>query len=271
MQQSNTSVFTRGHIFLICLLGGIFTMGCNGDLPNNADKRSQPEDNSGAYDTPKTSNISKEQNKFFHARKKMIETQIEARGIKDKRLLEAMLKVERHKFVPVQSRDLAYIDGPLSIGEGQTISQPYIVAIMTELLNLKGDEKVLEIGTGSGYQAAILAELSRKVFTIEIVEPLAKQSKQLFQDLGYKNIIVRHGDGYAGWKEQSPFDAIIVTCAPPYIPQPLIEQLAEGGKMVIPVGTYWQELKLIEKLNGKIKTTAIIPVRFVPMTGKRDK
>ena len=221
-------------------------MGCDGDLPNTK---------------------SEEQKRFFQARKNMIETQIKARGIKDKRLLKVLLKVERHKFVPLRARDSAYSDGPLSIGEGQTISQPYIVALMTELLNLSGDEKVLEIGTGSGYQAAVLAELAKEVFTIEIMEPLAKQSEQLLRDLGYKNITTRYGDGYLGWKEKAPFDAIIVTCAPPHIPQSLIDQLAEGGKMVIPVGTFWQELKLLEKLNGQIKTSSIIPVRFVPMTG----
>ena len=137
---------------------------------------------------------------------------------------------------------------------------------MTELLNLDGDEKVLEIGTGSGYQAAILAELAKEVYTIEILEPLAKQSEKILNDLGYENIAVKCGDGYRCWEEHAPFDAIIVTCASPNIPQPLIEQLAEGGRMIIPVGTLWQELKLLEKLNGRIKTTSIIPVRFVPMT-----
>lgn len=243
-------------------------MGCNNDVPHNIESHPQAEDNSGVYGSSKIHNVSEKQSRFIQARKNMVETQIKARGIKDKRLLEAMLKVERHKFVPIHIHDSAYIDGPLSIGEGQTISQPYIVAIMTELLKLNGDEKVLEIGTGSGYQAAVLAELAKKVFTIEIIESLAKRSEQLLQDLGYENIIVKFGDGYAGWREHAPFDAIIVTCAPPYIPQPLIEQLAEGGRMVIPVGIHWQKLKLLEKLNGQIKITTIIPVRFVPMTGK---
>lgn len=216
-----------------------------------------------------------EETKFTKARREMIETQIKARGIKDERLLKAMFKVERHLFVPNHIQNLSYSDSPLPIGEGQTISQPYIVALMTELLKLDGDEKVLEIGTGSGYQAAILAELAKEVYTIEILEPLAKRAEKLLKDLGYENITVKCGDGYIGWKEYAPFDGIIVTCAPPHIPQPLIEQLAEGGRMVIPVGTLWQELKLLEKVNGKIKTTSIIPVRFVPMTGegvkKREK
>ena len=205
---------------------------------------------------------------FDQAREEMVKVQIRNRGIKDERLLKAMLKVERHKFVPEEIQRFAYIDRPLPIGEEQTISQPYIVALMTELLKLDGNEKVLEIGTGSGYQAAILAELAREVYTIEILEPLAKKAEKLLQNLGYENITVKCGDGYIGWEEHAPFDAIIVTCAPPYIPQPLVDQLAEGARMVIPVGTTWQELKLIEKLNGQIKIFDTIPVRFVPMTGE---
>jgi len=210
----------------------------------------------------------REETVFSKAREEMVKTQISKRGIKDDRLLQAMLKVERHKFVPEEIQKFAYIDRPLPIGEGQTISQPYIVALMTELLKLDSDEKVLEIGTGSGYQAAILAELVREVYTIEILEPLAKKAEKLLQELGYENITVKCGDGYLGWEEYAPFDAIIVTCAPPHIPQPLIDQLAEGGRMVIPVGTNWQELKLIEKQNNQIKIIDTVPVRFVPMTGK---
>ncbi len=201
-------------------------------------------------------------------REEMVEIQIVARGIKDERVLRAMRAVERHRFVPEELQRLAYIDRPLPIAEGQTISQPYIVALMTELLDLDGYERVLEIGTGSGYQAAILAEITEKVYTIEILEPLAKSSEKLLQDLGYVNITVKYGDGYLGWEEHAPFDAIIVTCAPPHIPQPLIDQLVEGGRMVIPVGVEWQELKLLEKIDGQIETTTIIPVRFVPMTGE---
>lgn len=208
------------------------------------------------------------QERYDVARKNMVQTQIAARGVTDKRLLDAMLKVERHRFVSGYLRPFAYTDGPLPIGEGQTISQPYIVALMTELLKLDGDEKVLEIGTGSGYQAAILAELAKQVYTIEILEPLAKRADKLLKSLGYTNITVKCGDGFVGWAEHAPFDAIIVTCAPEYIPEPLIQQLAEGGRMVIPVGNVWQELKLIEKKNGKATYKSIIPVRFVPMTGK---
>jgi len=200
-------------------------------------------------------------------REGMVETQIKARGVKGPRVLAAMLKVERHLFVPEDLHPTAYSDQPLPIGEGQTISQPYIVALMTELLDLKGDEKVLEVGTGSGYQAAILAELAKEVYTIEIIEKLATSAKKLLLDLGYKNIKVKAGDGYLGWPEAAPFDAIIVTCAPDHIPKPLMDQLREGGRMVIPVGEFTQELKKIVKRGGKLETTNVIPVIFVPMTG----
>jgi len=207
----------------------------------------------------------KEKQIFKRQRKDMVRAQIRARGIEDKRLLEAMQKVKRHLFVSTPYRLFAYTDNPLPIGKGQTISQPYIVALMTELLELKGNEKILEIGTGSGYQAAVLAELAEKVYTIEIIEPLARNSEKLLRDLGYKNIQVKYGDGYFGWPKYAPFDAIIVTCAPEDIPTPLIEQLVEGGRLVIPVGEKWQELKLVKKIKGKIITENIIPVRFVPM------
>jgi protein-L-isoaspartate(D-aspartate) O-methyltransferase len=202
---------------------------------------------------------------FAQKRKQMVENQIKARGIKDLRVLDAVLKVKRHLFVPSNIRHLAYEDNPLPIGGGQTISQPYIVALMTELLALKGTERVLEIGTGSGYQAAILAELVKEVYTIEISEPLARQSEGLLKELNYKNIKVKFGDGFLGWPEFSPFDGIIVTCAPEKIPPPLLEQLVEGGRLVIPVGIYWQDLKLVRKIKDRIKEADIIPVRFVPM------
>ncbi len=208
---------------------------------------------------------------FKAMREKMVETQIKARGVKNPRVLSALRKVERHRFVPGEYLNSAYSDQPLPIGEGQTISQPYIVALMTELLELKGDEKVLEIGTGSGYQAAILGELAKEVYTIEIVASLATMAKNRLLELGYQNIKVKAGDGYLGWPEAAPFDAIIVTAAPDHIPKPLIEQLKEGGRMVVPVGTYAQELKKIIKRSGKIETTDVIPVVFVPMTGEGVK
>jgi protein-L-isoaspartate(D-aspartate) O-methyltransferase len=208
---------------------------------------------------------------FRTMREKMVESQIKSRGVKDPRVLSTMLKVERHLFVPKELQTSAYMDQPLPIGEGQTISQPYIVALMTELLELKGGEKVLEIGTGSGYQAAVLAELAKEVYTIEIVEALANSAKTRLLEMGHQNIHVKAGDGYLGWPEVAPFDAIIITCAPDHIPKPLIEQLKEGGRMVIPVGAYSQELKKIIKRSGRIETSDILPVVFVPMTGEGVK
>ena len=208
---------------------------------------------------------------FKAMREKMVENQIRARGVKDLRVLSAMSKVERHLFVPKEYQATAYADQPLPIGEGQTISQPYIVALMTELLELKGAEKVLEVGTGSGYQAAILGELAKEVYSIEIVESLALSARNLLRELGYQNITVKAGDGYLGWPDVEPFDGIIVTCAPDHIPKPLLDQLKEGGRMVVPVGTYSQALKKITKRSGKIETTDVIPVVFVPMTGEGIK
>lgn len=202
---------------------------------------------------------------FAQKRKAMVENQIKSRGIKDPRILDAMLKVKRHRFVPPHIRHSAYEDYPLPIGEGQTISQPYIVALMSELLAPKSTERILEIGTGSGYQTAILAELAGEVYTIEILEPLARQSERLLKELNYKNIKVKIGDGFLGWPESFPYDGIIVTCAPEKIPPPLLEQLAEGGRLVIPVGRYWQDLKLVRKIKNRIKEEDVIPVRFVPM------
>uniref|UniRef100_A0A7C4U8Q7 Protein-L-isoaspartate O-methyltransferase n=1 Tax=candidate division WOR-3 bacterium TaxID=2052148 RepID=A0A7C4U8Q7_UNCW3 len=202
---------------------------------------------------------------FEILRKKMVEEQIVQRGIKDSSVINAMLKVERHLFVPEEYKPYAYEDTPLPIGYGQTISQPYIVALMTELLNLKKEDKVLEIGTGSGYQAAILSLLADSVFTIEIVEGLAKSAEVRLKKLGYKNVFVKCGDGYKGWKEHSPYDKIIVTCAPEEIPQELLKQLKINGIMVLPVGDIYQELKVVKKTEKGIITEDIIPVRFVPM------
>jgi len=209
--------------------------------------------------------ISQDENDFVRMRHAMMRDQIEARAIVDERVLDVMRKVPRHKFVPLAMRPFSYTDRPLPIGEDQTISQPYIVAVMTQALSLSGDEKVLEVGTGSGYQAAVLAELAKEVYTIEIIDALAKRSEKLLKEMGYKNITVKCGDGYKGWKEFAPYDAIIVTCAPPDVPDELFNQLKEGGKMVIPVGVTYQELIVVEKINGKMKKSGILPVRFVPM------
>jgi protein-L-isoaspartate(D-aspartate) O-methyltransferase len=201
----------------------------------------------------------------------MIEKQIISRGIQDPRLIQAMIKIPRHKFVPADLREYAYGDNPIPIGMDQTISQPYIVALMTELLKLKEGEKVLEVGTGSGYQTAILAEMGCEVFTIEIVESLVEKAKQVLESLGYKKIHYKSGDGYSGWPEHAPFDAIIVTAAPDHIPQPLIEQLKVNGRMVIPVGDLYQELILIKKREKRVEMKTVTPVRFVPMTGEAQK
>jgi protein-L-isoaspartate(D-aspartate) O-methyltransferase len=209
---------------------------------------------------------------FAAQRQRMVQQQLEVRGIKDQRVLAAMAKVPREEFVPADARVDAYEDGPLPIGYDQTISQPYIVAFMTEQLRPKPSDRVLEIGTGSGYQAAILAEVVKDVYSVEIVEPLAKNAEATLAGLGYKNIHVRVGDGYKGWPEESPFDAIIVTCAPDKVPQPLVDQLKDGGRMVIPVGErFAQELYLLEKKNGRLKESVTLPVRFVPMSGEAQK
>ena len=211
------------------------------------------------------------QDQYTLKRDKMVTDQIISRNVKNNLVLSAMRKVPRHEFVREQDKKYAYEDTPLEIGEDQTISQPYIVALMTELLELKGEEKVLEIGTGSGYQAAILAEIAKEVYTIEIIEPLADNAQKTLKRLGYNNIAVKWGDGYQGWKEHAPFDEIIVTAAPDHIPQPLIDQLKVGGRLVIPVGSMFQKLELITKTDKGIIEKSIIPVRFVPMTGEAQR
>jgi protein-L-isoaspartate(D-aspartate) O-methyltransferase len=198
-------------------------------------------------------------------RMKMVDIQIRNRGVRDARVLRAMEKVPRHEFVPKGSINQAYDDHPLHIGYGQTISQPYIVALMSEALELEREDRVLEIGTGSGYQAAVLAELVDQVYSIEIVEELGGEAAERLSRLGYDNIHVRIGDGYKGWPDEAPFNAVIVTAAPETVPQALVDQLAEGGRMVLPVGVGVQELLLIEKKDGKAVERHITSVRFVPM------
>ena len=199
----------------------------------------------------------------------MVETQIVSRGVRNPRVLEALRDVPRELFVEPSERARAFDDTPLPIAGNQTISQPYIVALMTELLDLAPEEKVLEIGTGSGYQSAVLSKLCREVYSIEIVPELARSSSARLSELGYKNVTVREGDGYRGWPEKAPFDGVIVTAAPERIPEPLLDQLAPGGRMVIPVGGFFQELKLFRKdASGRVTEEAILPVRFVPMTGE---
>lgn len=205
-------------------------------------------------------------------RSAMVDKQLKARGIKSEAVLTAMRKVERHRFVPKNISARAYDDSALPIGEGQTISQPFIVAFMTEVLNVKPTDRILEIGTGSGYQAAILAELCKEVYTIELEPVLGKRADSLLKRLNYSNVFVRIGDGYQGWQEAAPFDAIIVTCSPSHVPKPLEDQLKEGGRMIIPVGeSSVQELVLVTKENGQLKRQHRLPVLFVPMRDKKGK
>ena len=207
---------------------------------------------------------------FAKERERMVDRQIRTRGISDSSVLKAMRKVPRHRFVPDEVVKAAYEDTPLPIGLSQTISQPYIVAYMTDAADISPNEKVLEIGTGSGYQAAILGEIAKEVYSIEIVPELAERSARILSELGYRNVVTKQGNGYLGWPEKAPFDAIIVTAAPDEVPQPLIDQLAVGGKLVIPVGESGgdQEMLVIERTSKGIKRKKRMPVRFVPMTGK---
>ena len=208
------------------------------------------------------------QDSYSRQRLNMVSQQVESRGIKDSLTLTSLRKVKRHLFVPEDLTEDAYEDGPLPIGYGQTISQPYIVALMTELMHLGPSDRVLEIGTGSGYQAAVLGEITDSVFTVEIIEELARSARARLQRLGYSNVQVRNTDGYDGWPDAAPFDAIIVTAAAEHIPPPLLGQLKNGGRMVIPIGHpfFVQNLIVVTKHNGAVHTQTIIPVRFVPLT-----
>ena len=208
---------------------------------------------------------------FSELRHRMVTDQIERRGVVQVEVVEAMREVPRHLFVPESFRDRAYLDGPQPIGSNQTISQPYIVALMTAHLELDGDERVLEIGTGSGYQAAILSRLAREVYSIEIRPGLARKAESVLTDLGYDNVKIRIGDGYEGWPEETPFDGIMVTAAPEQVPEKLIDQLKVGARMVIPVGTYFQDLLVITKTENAVHTRHVTGVRFVPMVSETEE
>jgi len=213
------------------------------------------------------------QDAFERARLAMVAGQIASRGVEDPRVLDAMRAVPRHEFVPPGIREDAYGDSPLPIGHGQTISQPYIVALMTELARPSPSDRALEVGTGSGYQAAVLSRLVAHVFSVELVDPLAQSASAVLRRLGYSNVTVRSGDGYLGWPDEAPFDIILVTAAPEQVPAALVAQLKPGGRLIVPVGRVWdvQDLQLIEKdAAGRVKTRSIIPVRFVPLVKKRD-
>jgi len=207
---------------------------------------------------------------FASARREMIERDLKGRDITDAAVLQAMRDVPRERFVGTEMQEMAHADFPLPIGHGQTISQPYVVAFMTQMLEVRPEDKILEIGTGCGYQAAVIARMARQVYTIEIVEPLADEARKLLAELGYKNISVKTGDGFEGWREHAPFDKIILTCAVKEIPKALIEQLQEGGRIIAPIGATGgvQQLVLATKTNGELKHKQVLPVRFVPMTGK---
>ncbi len=226
---------------------------------------------SGSVNGSQVGNVSAEDGRYAEMRARMVKDQIVGRNVKNRLVIDSMLDVPRHLFVSENLRKNAYDDNPLPIGKAQTISQPYIVALMTELLEPDKEDGILEIGTGSGYQAAILAGIVDHVYTIEIIESLARTAEERLGQMGYSNITVKYGDGYQGWKEHAPFDGIIVTAAPDHIPQPLIDQLGVGGRMVIPVGSTFQELKLITKKETGIVETDVIPVRFVPMTGEAQE
>jgi protein-L-isoaspartate(D-aspartate) O-methyltransferase len=204
-------------------------------------------------------------------REEMVKHQIASRGVRDERVLEAMRTVPRERFVRKENLALAFFDGPLSIGHGQTISQPYIVAYMTEMLELGEADRVLEIGTGSGYQTAVIAEIAKEVYTIEIVQPLAHLAEETLGELGYTNIHFRQDDGWKGWPEEAPFDAIIITAAPEVIPDSLASQLVNGGRMVVPVGGFTQYLYRVTRQGGTYRSETLIGVRFVPMTGRHER
>jgi protein-L-isoaspartate(D-aspartate) O-methyltransferase len=226
-------------------------------------------DNSLSISEIDINNQSNSDDLFFTTREKMVDSQIEARGIHNKDVLRAMRQVPRHEFVPEKFINRAYSDQPLPINHGQTISQPYIVALMSELLEVQEDDRVLEIGTGSGYQAAVLAEMGVEVYTVEIIPELANEARERFDRLGYKNINSLSADGYYGWEEYAPFNAIIVTAAPDHLPMPLANQLIEGGRLVIPIGPVgaFQTLWLFQNINGELQATNMGDVRFVPLTG----
>ena len=240
------------RVALLVSIGGLTGLACNPGVASMAQIEAQD---------------------FKSQREQMVKRQLQARDIDDPRVLKVMGDVPRHRFVPASQISQAYDDHPLAIGEGQTISQPYIVALMTQLVRLEKSSKVLEVGTGSGYQAAVLAELVQEVYTVEIVPGLARRAASLLPELGYENVQVRHGDGYQGWPEQAPFDCILVAAAPREVPPPLLEQLAVGGRLVIPVGgtSMTQTLLLIERTKTGFERRSIIPVRFVPMTGEAQQ
>jgi len=273
-QQRSTGTFMVVVLVLAAAGIALFTLF---EREPTADRQENPvAESEPTVEKPVVATASKpglsEEARFVEARKEMLEDDLRGRDITDARVLRAMSSVPRQLFVPEELKHAAYADGPLPIGHGQTISQPYIVALMTQLVDPKPESKALDVGTGSGYQAAVLAELCEKVYGIEIVKPLADTAKQRLDEVGYENVTVRHGDGYGGWPEHAPFDVIIVAAAPDHVPQALIDQLAPGGRLVIPVGRFYQELIYIEKqTDGTVRRKSVAGVAFVPMTGKAEE
>lgn len=263
---------SAGHSWVLPLLVVLLPILSCSSYQQSQDARRPVDSAEGDTGRAVAGSIDHEEARFSRLRQEMVARQLAARDIVDTSVIEAMGRVPRHLFVPDRLRDLAYSDGPLPIGLEQTISQPYIVALMTQLARPSPNSRALDIGTGSGYQAAVLAELTDTVYSIEILCPLADQAAARLDRLGYSNIEVRCGDGYRGWPEHAPFDLIIVAAAPDHIPEPLVEQLAPGGRLVLPVGGFFQELKVVEKkLDGRVSKDTIIPVRFVPMTGEAEE
>jgi protein-L-isoaspartate(D-aspartate) O-methyltransferase len=258
-------------IILACIwIAGTACWQNLGEGDGMSDPQQQKQESSASQTTAENAD-----DQFKAARRSMVDRQLAARDITNPRVLDAMRHVPRHQFVPESMQSRAYSDSPLPIGHGQTISQPYIVGLMTQLAEPHPQAIALDVGTGSGYQAAILSLLCKEVYSIEIVEPLAKEAKKRLDDLRYSNVTVRHGDGYRGWPSEAPFDLIIVAAAPDKVPEPLIEQLKPGGRLVIPVGTTYQTLMLLQKLpDGSVRKQSVAPVAFVPMTGevlKKDR
>ena len=263
----------RGRIGLITAVTVVLTTSCTkqGSVPPDSESRESRAAPVAPQQAPLAEPPPGEQ-QYAAARQQMVSSQLARRDIRDESVLKVMGQVPRHEFVPARIQSRAYQDMPQPIGHQQTISQPYIVALMTQLVEPQADRKALDIGTGSGYQAAVLAKLVKTVHSIEIVEPLANEALIRLEKLGYKNVQVKHGDGYRGWPSEAPFDIIVVAAAPDHIPKALVEQLAPGGKMVIPVGRYYQKLLLIEKhKDGTVVETEVAPVAFVPMTGQAQQ
>ena len=270
LRSIGTRVVAGASLVLCASLGGIAPALCGGamSLAGCEGRPSAPKTQpSLAAQSPPNAPRARDDVPLRDARARMVQEQIAARGVTDERVLDAMRQVPRHEFVLPAHRERAYDDTPLPIEAEQTISQPYIVALMSELADIQPGDRVLEVGTGSGYQAAVLAQLGAEVLSIEIVEELARTAKARLQRLGY-TVKVRHGDGYAGWPEHAPFDAILVTAAPPSIPPPLEAQLAVGGKLVVPVGEDYQQLVVVERTASGYERRSVAPVRFVPMTGR---